>query len=337
MGLSLLFHISSPSDKNNIGPRLGIAWDPFGAGITTIRAGYGLYYGRVTNGALLNNLLNTGSPNGQFVSSTFAPNSANAPLFPNIVSSGSFSTPTSYFFSQNFQNPQVHEFDVSVQQGVGHGSVFQLSYMGAMGRELPNALNINLNPNANTVATAATAPNGVVQSVIMVSDTTGKGPLANGTTFTVPTYSKGASTTSNLLNPNYGAVNELMSNINSSYHAMVAEVVNKTSRRIQYDVNYTWAHALDNNQNSATTTLGNGWFDPYNIDNYPKGANYGNSNFDVRNRLVAWTMINSPEIEGNGWLKQIANHWSVNPALPGAERPALFGNNRTRLSGGFRL
>ena len=58
---------------------------------------------------------------------------------------------------------------------------------------------------------------------------------------------------------------------------MVAEIENKTSKRIQYDVNYTWSHALDNNQNESTTTLGNGSFDPYNIDGYMKGANYGNS------------------------------------------------------------
>jgi len=51
-------------------------------------------------------------------------------------------------------------------------------------------------------------------------------------------------------------VNELFSNINSSYHALVAEVVNKTSKLIQYDVNYTWSHALDYNQNSATNNPG---------------------------------------------------------------------------------
>lgn len=303
-----------PSDKNNIGPRLGIAWDPWGNGMTTVRAGYGLYYGRVTNGALLNNLLNTGSPNGQFVSSTFAPNSVGAPLFPNIITSGTFSAPTSYFFSNTFQNPQVHEFDLSVQQGFGHSTVFQLSYMGALGRELPNALNINLNPNANTITTAAN-PNGVIQSVITVVDSSGKGPLANGTVFVVPTYSKGASTTSNLLNPNFGAVNELMSNINSSYHAMVAEIVNKSSKMFQYDVNYTWSHALDYNQNESTTTLGSGFFDPYNIDGYAKGANYGNSQFNVPNRFVAWGLLNSPTIQTNGWLKWVANDWSLNPVF----------------------
>ena len=178
---------------------------------------------------------------------------------------------------------------------------------------MPNALNINLNPNANTAASGN--PNGVIQSVITVSDTSSLGPIPNGTTFVVPTYSKGGSTTSNLLNPNFGAVNELFSNINSSYHALVAEVVNKSSKLIQYDVNYTWSHALDFNQNSATTTLGSGVFDPYNIDGYTKGANYGNSNFNVPNRLVGWALLSSPNLQRNDWVKWVANDWSLNPVF----------------------
>jgi len=145
-----------------------------------------------------------------------------------------------------------------------------------------------------------------VQSVITVSDAGGLGPIPNGTTFTVPTYT-------GFINTNFTAVNELMSNINSNYNALVAEVENKTSKHIQYDVNYTWSHALDDNQNASTTTLSNGAFDPYNIDGYPKGANYGNSMYNIPNRLVAWAMINSPEIHRNDWVKWIANDWSLNP------------------------
>jgi outer membrane receptor protein involved in Fe transport len=293
-----------PSEKTNFGPRIGIALDPFGDGKTTVRLGWGLYFGPITNGVILNNLLNTGSPLGQYTTSTYYPNTAGSPLFPNITGAGAGGTPTSYFFAQNFKNPEVDEFDFAVQQEVGRNTIMQLSYMGALGRDLPNAININFNPNANTATSGS--PNGVVDSVITVNDPTGKGPLPSGKTYIVPTYT-------GYMNTHFGAVNELVSNINSSYNAFVAEVQNKTWKMVQFDANYTWSHALDFNQNANTTTMGNGMIDPYNIDGFPRGGNYGNSIYNIPNRLVAWALINSPNVKTNGWLSWIANDWSLNP------------------------
>jgi outer membrane receptor protein involved in Fe transport len=48
-----------PSDKNNLGPRIGFAWDITGDGKNSFRAGYGLYYGRIPNTFLTSPLVNT--------------------------------------------------------------------------------------------------------------------------------------------------------------------------------------------------------------------------------------------------------------------------------------
>jgi hypothetical protein len=301
-----------PSEKTEFGPRIGVAYDLSGDGKTTLRFGYGLYFGRTNNGDILNTNLNTGSPLGQYTSSSYTPATAGAPKFPNIIGAGAFGAgPTSYFFSPNFKNPSVHQFDLSIQRQVTRGMVVQLSYLGALSRDLPNALNINLNPNANTVATAASAPNGVVQTVIMVSDSTGQGPLPNGKTFTVPTYT-GTGTT-NKIDPIFGAINEAFSNITANYHAFVAEVKNNSSKLVQYDVNYTWSHALDYNQNATTNQLSSGWLDPYNISGYGPQVNYGNSIYNTPNRLVAYALINEPMVVKSGWAKWFADDWSLNP------------------------
>jgi len=39
-----------PSDKNNWGPRVGFAYDINGDGKTSIRGGFGVYYGRILVG-----------------------------------------------------------------------------------------------------------------------------------------------------------------------------------------------------------------------------------------------------------------------------------------------
>lgn len=290
---------TQPSDNNNFGPRIGLSYDPYGRGKTVLHAGYGLYYGRMTNGVILNAYEAAGSPNGQYtIPSIFGYTpSSTVPVFPNVIGAGKFPTPSLDFFAKNFQNPQVSEFDLSLQQELPNSTFFSLSYMGAMGRELPNFLNINLNP-ASTYQTTLN----VIENP--KNPGTGCGPLACGTAITSTVYSK------NYVNTHYGYVTEIVSNINSSYNGMIAEVQNRSWKYAQFDANYTWSHALDYNQNQSTSPSTNNWFDP--LGN--AGANYGNSNFNVANRFVAWAMLQYPG-QSHGFSRFLTDGWHLNPVL----------------------
>ena len=291
---------NNPSDKNNFGPRIGFSLDAFGTGKTILRGGYGLYYGRITNGNQGVILATTGSPLAQSQTIINAKSGlASEPIFPNILQSsqfGSSALPSAYYRASNLQNPQVHEFDLQVQQQFGRGTVFAVSYLNALARELPNFLDVNLNPIQQMVA-------------MTVSDSTGKGPLGpSGTVLQVPTFTSYGNTA--LLGPSatkFQAVTEMISNINSSYNALVAEIQNRSLKNLQFDINYTWSHALDFDQNASTAGNTNNWYDPYSNAR----SNYGNSTWDTPNRFVAYALYKFPNAGTNEWMKQAINDWSL--------------------------
>ncbi len=146
---------------------------------------------------------------------------------------------------------------------------------------------------------------------------TGCGPVACGTQITSTVYSK------NTVDPHYGFVTEIVSNVNSSYNGMIAEVQNRSNKYVQFDVNYTWSHALDYNQNQSTSPSSNNWYDPLGNPD----ANYGNSNFNVPNRLVTWAMLQYPG-HSHRWMRFLSDGWHLNPILQMAEWLAIFGRRK---------
>ena len=312
---------NTPSDKNNIAPRVGFAWDPYGLGKTVLRGGYGMYYGRNTNATLLNARYATGASNTQ-QSYSFTNSTVGAPTFPNIATapppaanSATTLGPSVQYLAGNLQNPMTHQFDLAVQQDLGHGYVFSASYIGALGRELPNFLNFNLDPAATYNFNYVVAPS---------ANTGNCGPLACGTVIPTRVFSNKTQTAGcpanmnctssyayNTLNNNFNAVTAVVSNVNSSYHGVTVEVQKRANKVFAFDAHYTWSHALDFAQNASTQASTNNWIDPYSNAR----ANYGNSSFNIPHRVVTWALFNIPGTSGGNAWKYLANGWSLKPLV----------------------
>jgi len=293
-----------PDDKNNFGPRVGFAYDLRGDGKQVLRGGYGIFFGRIINSTIYNALINTGMPGGQ-ASYSFSATTAGAPTFPQVIPppannssvlpGATAAKPAVQFFDSHFQAPQIHETDLTFQQDFGWNTVMSLSYLGSFGRELPGFVDTNI----ARAGTPFVSSGQTVNPPATITYTVNGGPLA-GRTITSPVYTS-------RINNNFGAMTDIFSGINSNYQAFAVQLNHRLSHYVQFNANYTWAHALDFVQNEATFTDTNDVLDPYNLQ-----GEYGNSIYDVPNRFVFSAVLDSPW-KADGWKGFLVNGWELAP------------------------
>lgn len=274
-----------PKDKNNFGPRVGFAVDLTGDGKTSLRGGYGLYYGRTINSTTYNALVNTGSPSGQSLIS-LQPTAATAPVFPTVLASAPAGTGAIQYFAPNFNNPMIHQADLIFEREILRNTTVSASYLLSLGRNLPTFIDRNLSAPTGTRTYSVTG-----------------GPF-DGQTFTIPVFA-GARP-----NTGFGVVTEIASAVSSEYNALVLQLNRRFSGSLQLIVNYTLAKAVDYSQVSQTFTTGNV---PFNV--FDLRGERGRSNFDRRHKFIA-SAVYAPRVKtDNKAVTALFDGWSIAPVV----------------------
>jgi len=278
-----------------------------GDGKTSVRGGYGIYYGRINGTIIINSLINTGLSTGQAVSSvpancpgtgtsTTCPTAADvllgnpaAPVFPNILGSAPPGTAAVNFFRNGFSNPMIHQGDLVVEREVARNTVISASYLFSYGKNLTTFVDTNLTPPTK-------------QGRVSIVD----GPFA-GQTWVFPFYAGSRPNTS------FGNILEIRDSLSTKYHALVLQANRRLTHGLQFQTSYTLSRAQDNggSQSSATFTPSfSALFDPFN----PQGDS-GLSPFDRRHKFVASVVYNTNFTGLSDAGKAILNGWTIAPIV----------------------
>jgi hypothetical protein len=306
-------------DRNNFGPRIGFAFDATGDGKTALRGGWGLYYGRVINSTVYNALINTGVglDRGQRQVTLQASNAA-APIFPNLLTSGTLVPTAVQFFDDDFQLPQIHQADFVFEREIARNTVVSASYLFSFGNSLPNFVDTNL-----------------PQPATFVNFNVVGGPFG-GQVYRTPLFAGPRPNTS------FAQLTSIRSDVFSKYHAFVLQANRRLTNGLQLQMNYTLSRASDNGQSSVTFTTNNL---PFNA--FDQVAENGLSAFDRRQKFVVSAVYNTDfGLDDNAVGRAILNGWTFAPivnafsgqritgAISGTINPQSFGFASTATPGG---
>ncbi len=173
-------------DRDNVGPRIGVVWDPWSDGRTAIRGGYGLYYDQAFLNITGNIMLAR-----RFVGVTIV-----NPGYPNPYSRGSVSppsAPSTTIASRDIETPNTTQFSLGVKREVLTGLAVSIDAVSGRGRNLFNGPDVNYpdpvtrrrpNPDFLRITQYETTGNSWFNALLVgIERRTGRGP-AFGVSYT---------------------------------------------------------------------------------------------------------------------------------------------------------
>jgi hypothetical protein len=266
--------------KKDFGPRLGFAWRLAGTDKTVLRGGWGRFIEQPLGFSLVS---------GWAVSSSFVNYTGQSQTAPGGSPTITFPSPFSttvvpggaafeYAFPIHYVDPSVQQWNLTLEQDLGHDIGMRLSYIGSHGSNLETFVDLNQVP-PNTIG------------------------WANAFPLSAPFQT-------------WGYIQSIVNGAQSNYNSMSAALNKRFVNGLQFQASYMWTRDLSDAQGYAPTALTTEG-DSVSSDRFNLGLDYGNVIFDRRNRFLATYLYElpfgkgKPFLSGGGAVNMLVGGWQL--------------------------
>jgi len=284
-------------NRGNFSPRIGFAYDVNGKGTTVVRGGFSIIYSSFTAVEWMNQ---NQFQNNAGVSLGGNPSGADIFVGNNIIFKGA---PTGIAVKSANQKPTQAQWNTVVfpppsgnpiQCGdgvavdpcpiMGVDPNLRTPYVMNYSLGVTHAFSTNLSLEVGYVGNRGVRLTGFADINAQAPSIDGSGARPFAGKF-----------------PWFSFINEMTNDTRSNYNSLQATMTKRMSHGLSFTAGYTYAHGLDNGSLNRFALL------PQNSNN--PGADYGNSDFDVRHRLTVTATYNIPGIKG---FAQLLEGWQIN-------------------------
>lgn len=205
--------------KNQVSPRFGFAWDPFGSGKTSVRGGFGIFWERIRQGNYFSAL---GNPPLNYTPTIY--NGKVDEISPALVAGGVRFPVSVTAMDKEGKIPTVYSWSFGVQRQLPFRMSLDASYVGNVARHLQYVRDINQLPLGTTVNT---------------------------------TILQQANNQQNAIRPyrGYTSINFTDCGASSNYHSLQARVSRRFTKALTMNINYTWSKAITDAESDGQTLL----------------------------------------------------------------------------------